>query len=61
MDARTSRYHDEYERWRRDPDGFWAEAARDIDWYEQPRRIFDPAAGSPTLSSTPAGTRSIAM
>ena len=21
MDARTSRYHDEYERWRRDPDG----------------------------------------
>ena len=45
MDARTSRYHDEYERWRRDPDGFWAEAARDIDWYEPPKRVFDPNAG----------------
>ena len=45
MDARTSRYHDEYERWRRDPNGFWADAARDIDWYEPPKRIFDPDAG----------------
>jgi propionyl-CoA synthetase len=45
MDARTSHYHDEYERWRRDPEGFWAGAARDIDWYEPPKRIFDPQAG----------------
>jgi len=45
MDARTSRYHSEYGRWRRDPDAFWAEAARDIDWYEPPRRIFDASAG----------------
>ena len=45
MDARTSRYQDEYERWRRDPEAFWADAARDIDWYEPPKRIFDPAAG----------------
>jgi propionyl-CoA synthetase len=45
MDARTSRYHDEYERWRSDANGFWAAAARDIDWYEPPNRIFDPAAG----------------
>ena len=45
MDARTSRYHDEYERWRRDPNAFWEGAARDIDWYEPPKRIFDPEAG----------------
>src|SRR5262245_61711974 len=45
MDIRTSHYHGEYERWRRDPESFWAAAARDIDWYEAPRRVFDPAAG----------------
>ena len=27
MDARTSRYHEVYARWQRDPEGFWAEAA----------------------------------
>ena len=31
MDARTSRYHDVYARWQRDPEGFWAEAATAID------------------------------
>jgi propionyl-CoA synthetase len=45
MDAKTSRYHDTYARWRRDPEGFWAEAAQDIDWYEPARKIFDPAMG----------------
>src|SRR5215813_3731251 len=45
MDARTSRYHDVYSRWQRDPDGFWGEAARDIHWYEQPKKIFDGDAG----------------
>jgi propionyl-CoA synthetase len=45
MEARTSRYHEIYARWQRDPEGFWAEAARDIDWYETPKKIFDPAAG----------------
>jgi propionyl-CoA synthetase len=45
MDARTSRYHEVYARWRRDPEGFWAEAARDIDWIEKPTKIFDPNAG----------------
>jgi propionyl-CoA synthetase len=45
MDARTSRYHNEYERWRLDPHAFWAEAARDVDWYEPPKQIFDPNAG----------------
>src|SRR6202022_2340351 len=45
MDARTSRYSDVYARWQRDPEGFWAEAAQDIDWIEPPKRIFDPDAG----------------
>jgi propionyl-CoA synthetase len=45
MDVRTSRYHDEYARWQRDPEGFWGEAARDIDWITPPQKVFDPTAG----------------
>src|ERR1700712_1767476 len=45
MEARSSRYHDVYARWQRDPEGFWAEAAQDIDWFEPATRVFDPAAG----------------
>ncbi len=45
MDARLSRYHEVYGRWQRDPQGFWAEAAREIDWIEPAKRVFDPAAG----------------
>ncbi len=45
MDARTSRYHDVYARWQRDPQGFWGEAAKEIDWYEQPKKVFDKDAG----------------
>src|SRR5215468_6804467 len=45
MDARSSRYHDVYSRWQRDPEGFWREAAQDIDWYEKPTKIFDPGVG----------------
>src|SRR5262245_62039878 len=45
MDARTSRYPETYPRWQRDPTGFWAEAAREIDWYEAPKTVFDPNAG----------------
>jgi len=45
MDARASRYPEIYARWQRDPEGFWAEAARDIDWYETPNTVFDAKAG----------------
>ncbi len=45
MDARASRYHDVYARWQKDPEGFWAEAAQAVDWYEKPKKIFDAAAG----------------
>ena len=39
MDVRTSRYHDAYARWQRDPEGFWGEAAQAIDWYEKPKKV----------------------
>src|SRR5271168_1471413 len=45
MDARSSRYHEVYARWQRDPQGFWAEAAGDLDWFEKPKATFDPKAG----------------
>ncbi len=45
MDARTSRYYDVYAHWQRSPEEFWAGAAADIDWFEKPKKIFDPSAG----------------
>jgi propionyl-CoA synthetase len=45
MDASTSRYHEVYARWQRDPLEFWGEAAREIDWYEAPKTVFDPKVG----------------
>ncbi|PWB63849.1 MAG: propionyl-CoA synthetase [Bradyrhizobiaceae bacterium] len=45
MDARTSRYFDVYARSLKDPEGFWGEAAQEIDWYEPAAKVFDPAAG----------------
>jgi propionyl-CoA synthetase len=45
MDARTSRYHEVYRRSLQDPEGFWREAAREIDWIEEPKKVFDPRAG----------------
>ena len=41
----TSGYRQTYDRWRADPQAFWAEAARDIVWIKPPERIFDPEAG----------------
>ena len=40
-----SRYAEIYAQWRADPQAFWAEAARDIDWISPPKRIFDQNAG----------------
>lgn len=40
-----TRYHEVYAGWLSDPEGFWAEAAEAIDWYEKPTTIFDPNAG----------------
>jgi propionyl-CoA synthetase len=41
----SSRYREVYAQWKRDPDGFWAEAARAIDWYQTWDKVFDPYAG----------------
>ncbi len=40
-----STYHETYERWKNDPEGFWAEAAKDIDWFEPATKVFDPDGG----------------
>ncbi|CAM5480210.1 propionyl-CoA synthetase [Aquamicrobium terrae] len=41
----VSRYHEVYAAWKRDPEGFWAEAARAIDWYRPFDKVFDPGEG----------------
>lgn len=40
-----SRYFDVYGSWQKDPEGFWEEAAKAIDWFRPPDRIFDPDQG----------------
>ncbi|MFM9941263.1 MAG: propionyl-CoA synthetase [Hyphomicrobiaceae bacterium] len=40
-----SRYHEVYASWKRDPEAFWAEAAREIDWINLWDKVFDPYAG----------------
>ena len=41
----ASRYHDVYDSWKRDPEGFWAEAAKAIDWVKHADKVFDETAG----------------
>jgi propionyl-CoA synthetase len=41
----ASRYPEVYAAWKRDPVAFWAQAAREIDWFEPPAEIFDAQAG----------------
>ena len=41
----TSGYRQTYDRWRADPQAFWAEAACEIVWTRPPQRIFDPEGG----------------
>ena len=40
-----SRYAEVHARSLGDPEGFWGEAAREIDWIEPAKRVFDPAMG----------------
>src|SRR6476619_1703553 len=40
-----SLYHEVYARSLADPEGFWAEAAKEIDWIEPPKTIFDGSQG----------------
>lgn len=41
----ASRYHAVYESWKENPEAFWAEAAKDIDWIKPADKIFDATAG----------------
>jgi propionyl-CoA synthetase len=41
----NSRYHEVHARSLRDPEGFWGEAAREIDWIKPPEKVFDPTQG----------------
>src|SRR5258706_13748954 len=41
----NSRYHEVHTRSLADPEGFWGEAARAIDWIEPAKKVFDPAMG----------------
>lgn len=41
----ASRYHEVYEGWKSDPEAFWGEAAKGIDWVSPPNKVFDPEAG----------------
>src|SRR3954451_11745329 len=40
-----SRYHEVHARSLADPEAFWAEAAREIDWIEPAKKIFDLSTG----------------
>ena len=42
----NSRYHEVHARSLSDPEGFWAEAAREIDWIEPAKKVFDPSMGA---------------
>ncbi|MET0906194.1 MAG: propionyl-CoA synthetase [Tardiphaga sp.] len=41
----TSRYHEVHARSLSDPEGFWGEAAKAIDWIEPAKTVFDPSMG----------------
>ena len=44
--ATAGRSYDEtYGAWKRDPEAYWGEAAKGIDWDRPPAKIFDPALG----------------
>jgi propionyl-CoA synthetase len=40
-----SRYHDIYAAWQRDPEAFWADAAKAVTWHRLWDKVFEPNAG----------------
>ena len=46
MSSTQSRYHEVYAGWKADPEGFWAQAAREIDWIKPADKVFDAALGA---------------
>ena len=45
MSDAKARYAEIHQRSLRDPQGFWGEAAKEIDWFEPAKKVFDPAMG----------------
>jgi len=43
--SHASRYAETYAAWQRDPEAYWAELAKGIDWIKPPQRVFDADAG----------------
>ncbi|WP_398469931.1 propionyl-CoA synthetase [Tardiphaga sp.] len=41
----TSRYHEVHAQSLNDPESFWGEAAKAIDWIEPAKKVFDPSQG----------------
>ncbi len=41
----ASKYHEIYEGWKSNPEGFWVKAAEEIDWYSKWDKVFDPDQG----------------
>lgn len=41
-----STYWDVYKLWQRNPDAFWAEAAKAVDWFKPADRVFDASEGA---------------
>ncbi|MEL7526801.1 MAG: propionyl-CoA synthetase [Pseudomonadota bacterium] len=41
----ASRYHEVYQNWKDDPQGFWKAAAAEIDWISTTDKVFDPDQG----------------
>ncbi|MCK8783992.1 AMP-binding protein [Roseomonas sp. NAR14] len=46
MDGGAESYDAAYAAWRRDPEAYWAAAARGIDWEREPARILAPELGA---------------
>lgn len=42
----TSLYHQTYENWQKDPEAFWQEAAKDIDWMKPADKVFNQDNGA---------------
>ena len=38
----ASQYPEVYKNWQDNPEKFWAEAAKEIDWFSEPTQIFNP-------------------
>ena len=57
----NSRYHQVHARSLRDPEGFWGEAARDIDWIEPAKKIavalYDESGKQVTTENYNAGEK----